>query len=99
MLRYVLTAAGVLALVSSAALAESYYDGSKSVTITRHASPEFGPTAPNRTITKRYINHRGMMVTKSKSIRDGFSGSSVSRTKTVHDPVTGETRTRTMIER
>ena len=96
MVRHLLAAASVLVLMSGAALAEFDESGSKTITIHRSGPYDMGG---NRTITKRYINHRGMMVTKKKSIREGFSGSSVARTKTVHDPMTGETRTRTEIER
>ena len=97
MVRYLLTAASALALFSGAALAQTDGYGAKTVTITRSAPHAM---EGGRTITKKYINHRGMLVTKKKTVRgDGFYGSSVSRSKTVHDPMTGETRTRTMIER
>jgi hypothetical protein len=96
MVRYMLAAASVLVLVSSSAFAAVDASDSKTVTITK--------SAPNgmhsgKTITKRHVNQYGKVVTKSKTIRHGFSGSSVQRTKTVHDPVTGMTRSRTMIER
>jgi len=52
-----------------------------------------------RAITKRYVNQYGKVVSKSKTVRSGFSGSSVSRTRTVTDPVTGVTKSRTIIER
>jgi hypothetical protein len=98
MLRYLLTAASVMTLVSGAAMAqtvvETHVGGPKTVAI----APAPG-AAQHRTITKRYINHRGMMVTKRKTIHEGFAGSSVERTKTVHDPLTGMSRTRTEIER
>ena len=53
----------------------------------------------NKTITKRYVNRHGDMVTKSKTYSNGFSGSSVSRTRTVTDPDTGMSRSHTIIER
>ena len=53
----------------------------------------------NRTITKRYVNRHGNIVTKHKTYSEGLTGSSVERSKTVTDPLTGETRTRTTIER
>ncbi|HMH71364.1 MAG TPA: hypothetical protein VK554_03540 [Bradyrhizobium sp.] len=92
MLRYLLTAASVFALCSSVALAEPV-DGTKTVTIQK--SP-YG-----KTVTKRFMNHRGMLVTKSKTFHDGFSGSSVTRSKTITDPEAGGTvtRSRTIIER
>ncbi len=93
MVRYLLTAASVLALCSGVALAEPV-DGTKSVTI--HKSP-YG-----KTITKRYVNHHGMVVTKSKTMHDqGLSGSSVTREKTITDPAAGGsvTRSTTTIER
>ena len=88
MVRYLLTAASVLALVSGVALAEPI-EGTKTVTI--HKSP-YG-----KVVTKRFINHRGMLVTKRK-INNGFFGSSV-RSKTVTEPGAGESMTRTTIER
>ena len=100
MVRYLLTAASVLVLVSGVAAAQTYsetYTGGPRTVI--EAPPPANVSGEHRTITKRYINHRGMMVTKRKTIHEGFSGSSVERSKTVHDPLTGETRTRTEIER
>ena len=92
MVRYLLTAASVLALCSGVALAEPA-DGTKTVTI--HKSP-YG-----KTVTKRYINHRGMMVTKKKTFHnDGFSGGSVTRSRTVTEPGAGGiTHSTTTIER
>ena len=96
MVRYMLAAASVLVLVSSSAFAAVDASGSKTVTITKSA-PHATPSG--KTITKRYVNQYGKIVTKSKTVRHGFSGSSMSKTKTVHDPATGMTRSRTMIER
>jgi len=96
MVRNLLTAASVLALVSSAALAETDAYGSKTVTVTRSAPHDMNS---GRAITKRYVNQYGKVVSKSKTVRSGFSGSSVSRTRTVTDPVTGVTKSRTIIER
>ena len=92
MVRYLLTAASVLALVSGVAMAEPI-DGTKTVTI--HKSP-YG-----KTVSKRFINHRGMLVTKKKVFHDGFSGGSVTRSRTVTDPSAGGsfTRSNTTIER
>ena len=90
MLRYAIAAASVLALVSGVALAEPI-DGTKTVTV--HKTP-YG-----KMVTKRFVNHRGQMVTKRKAVRDGFYGSSVSRSKTVTDPALGSsvtTRTETV---
>ena len=91
MVRYLLTAASVLALCSGVALAEPM-DSGKTVTI--HKTP-YG-----KTITKRYFNHRGMLVTKRKSVHEGLSGSSVTRDKTITDPAAGGsvTRSTTTIE-
>jgi len=99
MIRHLLTAASVLALVSGAASAQTYSEtyttGPRTVTVA--PAPEH--TGEHRSITKRYINRHGMLVTKHKTFHDGFYGSSVERSKTVRDPMTGETRTRTEIER
>jgi hypothetical protein len=103
MVRYLLTAAGALALMSGAALAQTDNYSTKSVTVHRGAphSTVYSTHAPrhNRTVTKRYVNQRGKVVTKSKTFHDGFSGSSVTRQKTVTDPTTGTSRTRTYIDR
>lgn len=88
MVRYLITAASVLALVSGVALAEPV-EGTKSVTI--HKTP-YG-----KVVHKRFINHRGQMVSK-KIMRNGFSGSTVKR-KTVAEPgFGGSVTTRTKIE-
>jgi hypothetical protein len=96
MVRHLLTAASVLVLMSGVALAEVDESGSKTITIHRSGPSDMGA---NKTITKRFINHHGKMVTKSKSYSDGFSGSSVSRSRTVTDPDTGMTKSHTVIER
>jgi hypothetical protein len=83
MVRHLLTVASVLVLMSGAALAEMDESGSKTITITRPTPHDMGA---NKTITKRYVNRHGNVVTKSKTYSDGFSGSSVSRTRTVTDP-------------
>lgn len=88
MVRYLITAASVLALVSGVALAEPV-EGTKSVTI-RHS--------PYGTVVhKRFMNHRGQMVSK-KIIRNGLSGSTMKR-KTITEPgAGGSVTTRTKIE-
>ena len=82
--------------MSGVALAESDYSSSKLITVSLSAPHEMGA---NRTITKRYVNRHGNMVTKSKTYSNGFSGSSMSRTRTVTDPDTGMSRSHTIIER
>jgi hypothetical protein len=96
MVRYLLASASVLVMISGAAMAEIDESGSKTITITRPAPRAMGA---NKTITKRYVNHHGNVVTKSKTFSDGFSGSSMSRTRTVTDPETGMSKSRTTIER
>ncbi len=89
MVRYLITAASVLALVSGVALAEPV-EGTKTVTI--HHSP-YG-----KVVTKRFMNHRGQMVTK-RVIHNEFSGSTVKR-KTVTEPGAGGSVTKSVtIER
>lgn len=91
MVRYLITAVTALALVSGVAIAEPM-DGSKTVTIRN--------TPTGKVVTKRFVNHRGMLVTKKKRINDGFYGSSVTRSKTVTEPGAGDSVTRrTIIER
>ena len=93
MVRYLLTAASVFAMMTGVALAETaVYDGPNTKTII-HGAPHHGIGA-RKTITKRYINQHGKMVTKSKTLNDGFSGGSVTREKTVTDPTSGTTVTK-----
>ena len=88
MLRYLITGASVLALVSGVALA-SPVEGTKTVTV-RH-------TPYGTMVHKRFMNHRGQMVSK-KIIRNGITGSTVKR-KTVAEPgFGGSVTTRTKIE-
>ena len=96
MVRHLLAAASVLVLMSGAAFAEMDDAGSKTITIHRSGPYDMGG---NKTITKRYVNRHGNMVTKSKTYSNGFSGSSMSRTRTVTDPDTGMSRSHTIIER
>ena len=102
MVRYVLTAASALALMSGVALANTDAYATKSVTVHRGAphATVYSTNAPRHKakVTKRYVNHRGKIVTKSKTFNDGFSGSSVTRQKTVTDPMTGATRSRTVTQ-
>jgi hypothetical protein len=88
MMRYVVAAAGALAMMSSLAVAET--------TVVR-TSPGYVAPAPHKTtVIKKKVNRYGQLVKIKKTHRDGFYGSSVTRTKKVHDPVTGvTTKTRT----
>ncbi len=96
MVRYLLAAASVLMMISGAAFAEMDESGSKLITVSPSAPHDMGA---KRTVTKRYVNRHGNMVTKKKTFSDGFSGSSVSRSRTVTDPDTGMSRSHTIIER
>jgi hypothetical protein len=78
----------VLALVSGVALAEPV-EGTKSVTI-RH-------TPYGKVVHKRFMNHRGQIVSK-KIMRNGISGSTMKR-KTVTEPGAGDSVTTRTIER
>ena len=93
MVRHVLTAASVFAMLSGVALAATPYDASNTTVITTRAGPHAG-LGYHKSITKRYINHHGKLVTKSKTYSDGFSGGSVTRSKTVTDPAAGGTITK-----
>jgi hypothetical protein len=89
MVRYVVVAAGALAMMSSLAMAET-------TTVIRESPVFVPPPAHKTTVVKHRINRYGQMVTVKKTVRDGFAGSSVSRTRTVTDPYTGvTTKTRT----
>ena len=101
MMRYVVAAAGALAMMSSLAMAETTtvvrtspgYVAPNKTTVVR-TSP--GYVAPHKTtVVKKKVNRYGQLVTVKKSRIDGYSGSSVSRTRTTTNPYTGVTRLRT----
>lgn len=85
MVRYLLAGAAAISLLSGAALAQDIgYDGGSKTVISRPDG--------SRTVIKRHVNRYGALVTKRKTMDEGFSGSStVTRTRRAIDPVTGET--------
>ena len=88
MMRYVVVAAGAIAMMSSVALAET--------TVVR-TSP--GYMAPHKSVVvKKRVNRYGQLVKVKKIHRDGFYGSSSTRVRSVTDPATGvTTKTRTTV--
>ena len=91
MMRYVVAAAGALAMMSGLAMAET--------TVVR-TSPGYVAPAPHKTtVVKKRVNRYGQVVTVKKTHRDGFYGSSTSRTRSVTDPATGVTTKTRTIER
>jgi hypothetical protein len=89
MMRYVVAAAGALAMMSSLAMAET-------TTVVRTSPGYVAPGPHKTTVVKKKINRYGQLVTVKKTHRDGFYGSSTSRTRTVTNPHTGVTRSRTV---
>ena len=96
MLRYVLTAAGAIAMISNVAFAEMG-DGATTKVITRSAEPGmaskkviihrhddgFGPS--KKVVIHRHDDRYGAMVTKKKIIRhDNMSGSSMNDGTVIH---------------
>jgi hypothetical protein len=76
MLRHMIAASAALALFAGAAVAEPVGPVEKTIRQGEHGTH----------ITKRFVNHRGEMVTKHKVIRyDGTVG----RSRSVRDPMTG----------
>lgn len=96
MIRYVLTAAAVAALLSGAAVAQPMSDDVGSKTVITRGAPD--GTGMKRTVIKRHVNRYGELVTKHKTIREGLSGSSVTKTRRATDPLTGETTIRSRTE-
>jgi hypothetical protein len=98
MIRHLAVAAGALAMLSSAAMAET--------TVVTRSSPHYVTphhvyVAPGHKtkVVKHRVNRYGQLVTVKKTYRDGFSGSSVSKSKTITDPHTGTTtKTRTTVQ-
>ena len=84
MVRYLITAAGALAMLSGVALAQD-----STTTITR------GPDGFSKTTTEKHLNANGDVVTDKKTVKENGYGSSMSDTKTFTDPTTGDTVTRT----
>lgn len=100
MVRYLLAAAGAIALMSTVATAQTH----STTVVTRSAPPVYAnagatqvvtrttPYGRSKTIVKRKYDRYGRLITVKRTVRDGFyGGSSVSRSVT--DPYTGTTRT------
>src|SRR5690242_1324610 len=96
MVRRLLTVASVFAMMSGVALAQTaIIEGPNTgAAIVHPVRPSVHAPGTKHTITKRYINEHGKMVTKKKTVNEGFSGGSVTREKTVTDPDSGTTMTR-----
>lgn len=87
MVRYMVAASVAFAMISGVALAEP---AGSVTTVTR--------TDQGKTISKRFINHRGDLVTKRKVVRNGIAGTTVSRSRTItNGDGDSVTRTRTTI--
>ena len=92
-MRYVVVAAGALAMMSGMAMAET-------TVVRTSTSPGYMAPVPHKTtVVKKRVNRYGQVVTVKKTHRDGFYGSSTSRTRTVTDPATGVTTQTRSIER
>jgi hypothetical protein len=98
MIRYVVAAAGALAMMSSLSMAETTVVRTSPGYMAPHNSP--GYMAPHKTtVVKKRVNRYGQLVTVKKTHRDGFYGSSTTRTRAVTDPATGVTTKTRTIER
>ena len=91
--RYILAAAGALALMSNVSFAQT--DSTKTIVM---------KTAPNGTgysksITKRHVDRYGNLVIKRKTYTNGLSGSSVNRSETITHQDGGTTTKSTMTVR
>ena len=86
MVRYLITTAGAVAMLSGVALAQ---DTTSTTTITR------SPEGVSKTTTEKHLNSNGDVVTDKKTVKENGYGSSMSDTKTFRDPASGETVTRT----
>jgi len=95
MVRYLLTVAGALALMSNFAFAQT--NACERTTVIHKSSPDgmahkkvvikrnndgFG--ASKKVVIKRHDDRYGALVTKKKIIRDGLSGSSMSDGTVIH---------------
>ena len=84
MVRYLITTAGALAMLSGVALA----DDSSTTTITRT------PDGVSKSTTDNHVDRYGNSVTEKKTYKDGMSGSSTTESQTVTDPASGDTVTK-----
>ncbi len=90
MVRYLVAAAGALAMMSGIAFAHTATSGATTTTITRAAPQGVGY---KKAVVKRHVNRRGYLVTKKRVVTNGISGSSVTQTRTTTDPYAGGTVT------
>jgi hypothetical protein len=88
MVRSVLAAAGVLAIISTGALADPM-DGTTTTKIIR-SNPD-GTT--HRTVVHRHVNRYGDLVTHKKTVNEGMSGSTITHSRTTTDPAAGGSST------
>jgi hypothetical protein len=87
MIRPIFAAAAVLALVSTAAVAQT--DSGSTTKIIR-TNPD---GTAHKTIVHRHTNRYGETVTHKKSYTEGVGSGTRTRTRTVTDPATGATTT------
>ena len=102
MVRYLVTAAGALALMSNFAFAQT--NACERTTVIHKSSPDgmahkkviikrsddgFG--ASKKVVIKRHDDRYGALVTHKRIIREGLSGSSMTRTHGITDPYAGGT--------
>ena len=96
MMRYVVVAAGAIAMMSSVAMAETAVIRTSPGYMAPHKTTVVSPH--KRVVVKKRVNRYGQLVKVKKIHRDGFYGSSSTRVRSVTDPHTGvTTRTRTTV--
>lgn len=86
MIKAILAAAGVLAIISTGAMAEM--DGGTTTKIIRH-HPD---GTHSKTVVRRHVNRYGDLVTKKKTFTEGVGSSTITRSRTI-DPAAGGTTT------
>lgn len=89
MVRYIVAAAGALALLSGVALAQTDDAPIGTRTVIHKTSPD--GLRSKHIVIKRHADRYGNLVTKKKIVRDSMVGSSVTRSRETTDPMTGTT--------
>ncbi|MBV9824984.1 MAG: hypothetical protein JO001_04795 [Alphaproteobacteria bacterium] len=87
MFKSMVVAAGALAIISTAAFAQS--DASSTTRITRTAPDG----ASSSTVIHRHVNGEGDVVTKKRTETEGSGGSTVTTRRTMTDPANGASTT------
>jgi len=98
MVRYLLTVAGAVAIMSNFAFAEAGTFANTKTKVVTQSAP--AGVAHKKVVIKRHGDRYGALVAKKKVVKEGMSGSSMSRTRMVSPGAGGITvKKRTIVRR